>query len=114
LKKSLKFGKPAAFPEDPSNSMSTHCASDYPSTARCHVIVGGCGSVARCTMPLLLKILTGPTLAPRSITVIDCLSPSPALHEWFECVNIKFEKVLMGHFKYPFSEIFSFSLLLDF
>ncbi|CAF2158979.1 unnamed protein product [Rotaria magnacalcarata] len=54
------------------------------------ILVIGCGSVGRCSLPLLRELLIG-HLTPRSITVLDCATPSPATLAWLKSANIAFE-----------------------
>ena len=60
-------------------------------TTKHRILVIGCGSVGRCSLPLLCKLLVG-DLMPRSITVLDCVTPSATMLRWLENANIKFEQ----------------------
>jgi homospermidine synthase len=55
------------------------------------ILVIGCGSIGRCSLPLLHELLIG-DLKPQSITVLDCVTPLPATLAWLKSVNIGFEQ----------------------
>ena len=55
------------------------------------ILVVGCGSVGRCSLSLLHKLLID-DLKPLSITILDCIIPSTPVLAWLKDLNIRFEQ----------------------